>query len=108
MLSPHQKMRPLQSRERTCLIIKKENVQSAVGCARGLMKDRLGSADAELVREGVPHRALRKQRTAFCQREYCYEEGWFRGALSFSSKQNDPPVNARRHESARRAFRVFP
>ena len=41
------------------------------------------------------------------QREYGYEQGCVRGALSFSTNLTDTPVNARRREIGCRAFRVF-
>jgi hypothetical protein len=40
-------------------------------------------------------------------REYCYEEGSFRGARRNSSKSAANPVNARHREISRRAFGVF-
>ena len=46
--------------------------------------------------------------TNFERREYCYEEGWFRGAHTFVEIETDTPVNAQNREQGFSAFGVFP
>ena len=43
----------------------------------------------------------------FRKREYCYEEGSFRGARLLSMERNDTPVNARGRKIGRWAYCVF-